>query len=298
MATIGITGGTGFIGRHITGQLSADGHNVVIFTRSTRQTSVKQSVTYSHWDPIRQECDIAALSGLDAVINLAGAGIADKRWTKKRKQEILDSLVSRLKEHAPNCKVFIGASAMGFYGPDRANRRPFTETDPAGNDFLAIVCRHWEAESLKAADFARTIIFRFGIVMGRDGGALPRLIQPLSFGIKPILGSGRQKVSWIAVDDLARLMLFAIGQDRISGIYNAVAPEVVTHSQLMNVLAKTKGGFHIPIPVPAFLLQALLGEMSTELLKSSTISAAKTEYTGFKFNYTHLESAIKALISK
>jgi uncharacterized protein (TIGR01777 family) len=291
MKVIGITGGSGFVGNHLAALLTGKGYEVIIFTRSAAANPAKNNVSYAHWDASKNECGLSALQKIDAIVNLAGAGIADKRWTEKRKKEILQSRV-----HAPNCKTFIGASATGFYGPDREGAIPFTEIAPAGNDFLGDVCRQWEAASQVANDFARTVILRFGVVLGKDGGAFPKLAAPLSFGIMPILGSGRQVMSWIAIDDLARLILFALETQKLSGIYNAVAPVPVTQKELMSTIATIKGGVKIPLPAPAFLLEIMLGEMSEELLKSCTASAAKTLATGFVFDCPDITKAVSSLL--
>jgi len=301
MQTIGITGGTGFIGRHLTKLLVSKGYDVVIFTRSAGK-KMEKGVTYFHWDPDTGTCDINALKELDAVVNLAGAGIADKRLTEKRKKEVMDSrvnstefLLSNLKEHSPGCKTFVSASAIGYYGPDKGGEKPFTETAPPHDDFLGTTCRLWEAASQKATAFLRMAIIRTGIVLGKDGGAYPQFAGPLSFGVMPVLGSGKQVVSWIAIDDLVRLYVHALEHEEIFGIYNGVAPEPVTYRQLMRTIRKVKGGLGIPVPVPAFALKLILGEMSTEVLKSCTVSAGKTLGSGFTFNYPDIISAIKNL---
>ncbi len=301
MLTIGITGGTGFVGQHLTALLVAKGYNVVIFTRSAARKTDKQ-VTYAHWDVDRKTCDINLLKELDAVVNLAGAAIADKRLTDARKKEIIDSrvnstafLLEKLKEYSPNCKTFVAASATGFYGPDRDGLVPFTETAEPYNDFLGETCRLWEDATQKAKERFRTVIIRIGIVLGKDGGAYPKLSGPMAFGIMPVLGSGRQVVSWIAIDDLARLFLHAIEHKGMAGIYNAVAPAPVTHLRLMRTIVKVKGGFRIPAPAPAFMLRMLLGEMANEVLKSCTVSAQKTIESGFAFDYPEIAGAIKTL---
>lgn len=301
--TIGITGGTGFIGRHLTALLVSKGYEVVVFTRSRKKPLIK--VSYAHWNPGKGSCDIAALGKIDAMVNLAGAGIADKTWTAKRKQEITESrvnatafLVSQLKAHAPNCKTFISASAIGFYGPDKAWNIPFTEDAQPANDFLGDTCRLWEETAQEATAFARTVILRFGIVLGKESGALPKFLQPISFGIKPIPGNGAQMVSWIAVRDLARLIFFAIDQEQVSGIYNAVSPNPVSMHRLMEVIALVKGGTKIPVHIPSVLLKMVLGEMSGEILKSCTASAEKTLSTGFTFNYPGIDEAVKAILAR
>lgn len=303
MKTIGITGGSGFVGRHLASLLAGKGYEVVIFTRKIAQTPENPHITYAHWEARGGECDVNSLKKLDAVVHLAGAGIADERWTEKRKKEIVDSrvkgtnfLVSMLKAHAPACKTFIGASATGFYGPDDENKPPFTESAPPYNDFLGETCRQWEEETQQASEFARTVICRFGIVLGRESGAFPQFARPMSFGIVPILGSGRQIISWIAISDLARLLVFLLEQEKLSGIYNAVAPNPVAQRLLMQTIAREKGGIKIPLGVPAFLLKILLGEMSIEVLKSCTASSRKIMDAGFKFDNPDITSAVKSIL--
>jgi hypothetical protein len=305
MRTIGITGGTGFIGHHLTELLVQKDYEVIIFTTRVAKKPTRQQVTYAHWDPIRGTFDINALKEVDAVVHLAGEGIADKRWTAERKKKIRDSrvngtsfLITQLRKYAHNCKTLIAASAIGYYGPDTAGSAPFAETAPPATDFLGDTCRHWETESEKATDLLRTVILRFGIVLGKDSGAFREFSFPLSFGIMPILGPGTQAISWINIDDLVKLILFAIEHNDVSGTYNAVAPAPVTNEQLMRTIASVKGGFKIPIHVPAFFLKLLLGEMSTEVLKSCTVSAQEILGTGFSFATPDIDTAVKAILGK
>ena len=305
MSTIGITGGTGFVGTHLTSLLVSKGYKVVIFTRHLPKTTSKPPITYAHWDEDKGACDINGLKQLDAVVHLAGAGIADKRLTVQRKKEIVDSrvkgtefLISKLKDYAPSCRTMVAASAIGFYGADVPGVASFTEKAPPASDFLADTCKQWEAASHKASAFLRTAILRFGIVLGKESGAFPQLAGPTSFGVVPILGSGTQIVSWIDVDDLARLILFTLEQQQLSGTFNAVAPNPVTHSELMKTIARVKGGIKIPVPVPAALLKMALGELSEEVLKSCTVSAEKTLSTGFIFNYPDITKAVTAILKE
>jgi uncharacterized protein (TIGR01777 family) len=305
MKKIGITGGTGFVGQHLTSLLIDKGYEIVIFTTRVAKKPVTKQLTYAHWNPGNGACDINSLKNIDAVVHLAGAGLADKRWTAKRKKEIVDSrvkstdfLVARLKSYAPRCKTLIATSATGFYGSDNGHNAPFTETSPSSNDFLADTCSKWEAASQQACDFLRLVTLRFGIVLGKESGAFPAFSSPMAFGIMPILGWGRQVVSWIEVDDLARFILFALEHQDLSGTYNAVTPTPVTHRQLINTIADAKWGVRIPVPVPAFLLKAVLGELSNEVLKSCTVSAEKTIKTGFKFDHPDIKSAVNAILGK
>ena len=303
MKNIGITGGTGFVGSYLTDALKKDGYQVVIFTRDPEKHIKKPNTRYAYWCPEENKCDLTALKTLNGVINLAGASIAGKRWTSKRKQEIRESriigtqfLVEKLKEYAPNCSTFISASAIGYYGSDN-NNEPFKEEDKPAKDFLADTCLKWEQAAERAADTMRTVLLRFGIVIGKDGGMYKEFAKPIGLGIKPILGSGKQIISWIQVEDLVRLISASLTNTKISGAYNAVAPNPVSHEALVQAIAKQKGGVKIPVPVPAVAVKLMLGEMSTEVLKSCTVSAQKVLHTGFQFKYNNIDSAIKATVN-
>lgn len=303
MATIGITGGTGFIGQHISSTLIAQGHKVIVFSRSPTRNGHMPQITYAFWDPQQEQIDTEALGRVQTMIHLAGAGIADKKLTPARKQEIIDSrvkgthfLVSRLKKHAPGCRSLIATSAIGFYGPDRAHRRPFTEASAPFPDFLGETCQLWETAILSATDFQRVVILRTGIVLGKEGGAFRKLSAPLRWGIMPVLGSGRQIVSWIHVTDLASMFAYAVAQPDMAGIYNAVAPQPVTHRALMHAICNAKGGITIPIPVPAFLLRLAMGALAGEILKSCTVSAGKIKSEGFKFRFDNIREATQNLV--
>lgn len=248
--------------------------------------------------------DADALRDVEAIIHLAGAGVADKRWTAARKREIIDSRVAathflheQIAVHAPACNTFIASSATGYYGPDRGGLAPFREDAPPYNDFLAGVCRDWEAATFSAkSHYDTTAAFRTGIVLGRDGGAYPELSGPMKFGIMPILGNGRQVVSWIHVDDLADLYIEAALSGTYNGVYNAVAPHPVTNRILMQTIARAKGGLKIPAPVPPFVLQLIMGDASVEVLKSCTVSSEKVEQAGFEFRYLTVADAVASIV--
>lgn len=306
MKTIGITGGTGLVGRHLSKLLAEGGYNIIVFTRSPeKKRKYIKNTTYAKWDPNKQEIDSASLAKLHAIVHLAGANIADKRWTEQRKITIVDSrvnsttfLVEQLKAHATDCQTFISASAIGYYGPDRANKEPFNEQDEHSNDFLGRTCLKWEEASQDIESGMRRVIMRFGIVLAKEEGAFHEFVKPMKFGIKPILGSGEQTVSWIHINDLSRMLRFAIERIEVSGTYNAVAPKPVSHTELMSTIADHKKGIHIPIPVPSFALKLTLGEMSVEILKSCTVSADKITAKGFRFDHVYVDSAVKHLLTK
>lgn len=304
MQTIGITGGTGFVGHHLSDLLRSKGYDVIIFSRSTQESDNKQ-IKYAYWNPDQKQCDATALGQVDAMVHLAGASIAGQRWTPKRKKEIIDSrvastryLVQMLQIHAPNCKTLLCASATGFYGPDRPGLTPFTEEAPAYPDFLGEVCRKWEEASEDAAHFLRRVIVRFGIVLGRETGAFLEFEKPTRMGVLPILGGGNQTVPWIHIADLAAMIAFLLKENERYGVYNGVAPIPVSNKKLMKTIGQEKGGIKVPVPVPSFVLKMMLGEMSVEVLKSATVSAEKILRTGFSFTYPNIEKAVHDLLKQ
>ncbi len=307
MATILITGGSGMIGQQLTGMLLREGHEVIIVGRSVpRDVKGLPGVSYATWDIIRQTIDANAIERADHIIHLAGAGVADKRWNEKRKKEIVDSrvqgcslIVKALKEIPNKVQSVISASAIGWYGADTEQSRQhgFTEDAPADTEFLGETCRLWE-ESIEpvTALGKRLVKLRTGIVLSEKGGALAEFKKPLLACVAAVLGSGEQVISWIHVDDLCRMYLYAIENIAMQGAYNAVAPHPVTNRELTITLAKEmRGNFYITVKVPAFALKLALGEMSIEVLKSATVSSAKIEREGFAFKYAGIAGAIAVL---
>lgn len=308
MATILITGGTGTIGKALSKALTAKQHEVIILTRHPRTGTA--GISYAAWDPAKQTIDMDALQKADYIINLAGAGVADKRWTKKRKEEIVNSrvqsgalLVKALRENANKVQAVISMSGIGWYGDDNkrsAGQKFFSEGDPADDGFLGQTCVKWE-DAIKpvTALNKRLVIFRCGIVLSNDGGALGEFKKPVRAGLATIFGSGDQVTSWIHIDDLCRLFLNAISNERIRGVYNTVTPQPVTNKHLMITLGKKmKGRFYIPVYVPSFLLKLVLGELSIEILKSATVSCEKLMGSGFQFQFPSLEVALDDLLKK
>ncbi len=300
MRTIGITGGTGLVGRAITRLLINKGYRVIIFTRSLRPES--DGVSYAYWDAEKGEISHDALQQLDGLIHLAGEGVADKRWTTQRKRQLMESrtigtsfITSQLLQHAPNCKTFISAAAIGYYGADKGGHS-FTETDAPANDFLASICTAWEAASEAIEAKMRRVLLRIGIVLSTEGGAFKEFAKPVKFGIAPLLGGGKQIVSWIHIDDLAAMFVYVLENETLRGAYNAVAPAPVPQSLLMHTIRHYNKSFSIPMPVPAFVLKIMLGEMSIEVLKSATVNSHKIESAGFTFQYPMIGKAVGALM--
>jgi len=310
MTTILITGGTGMIGKALTEALLEKNYKIIILSRNPgKYQPVAGNLSYAGWDIPSQTIDKEAIARADYIIHLAGAGIADKRWTKKRKQEILDSrvksseLLAKTLQEIPNkVKAVISASAIGWYGDDPVipNPKPFTEDDPADSSFLGDTCRQWEKSIEPIMSLGKRVVkIRTGIVLSKGGGAFKEFEKPLRFGIAAILGSGRQICSWIHIDDLVRLYISAIEDDTLRGVYNAVAPKPVSNKELTLQLAhEKKGKFFIPVYVPSFVLKTILGEMGLEVLKSATVSCDKVHYTGFTFLYPSIEAALKNLVNE
>jgi uncharacterized protein (TIGR01777 family) len=306
MATVLITGGTGMIGRALTTALLEKNYKVIILSRGSNNQQPAGNLSYAQWDVKNQLIDNDAIARADYIIHLAGAGVGDKRWTKKRKNEIVDSrvksgelLVKTLQEMPNKVKAVISASAIGWYGTDPLvpNLRPFSEDNPSDRSFLGDTCRQWEKSSAPVTKLGKRLVtLRTGIVLAKEGGALEEFKKPLKFGIAAILGSGRQVISWIHIDDLVRLYVAAIEDENLRGVYNAVAPKPVSNEDLTLQLASIKKGiFFIPVHVPAFVLKLVIGEMSIEVLKSATVSCDKIHYSGFTFLYPAIEAALKNL---
>ena len=312
MATVLITGGTGLIGTALTKELLNKNYEVIILSRSKAGNSSNKKLSYAKWNVNDQFIDKDAIAKADYIIHLTGAGIADKRWTKKRKQEITDSrvksselLVKALQESENKVKAVISSSAIGWYiSPNSSPKngegnilRKHVESDPPANDFLGTTCQKWEEsiEPIKTLN-KRLVKIRTGIVLSNEGGAIKEFKKPLRFGIAAILGSGKQIISWIHIDDLVRIYIAAIEKETMSGVYNGVAPVPVTNKELVMVLAKTKRkNFFISIHIPSWTLKIVLGEMSIEVLKSAAISSDKIVETGFRFLCPSIDLAIQKL---
>jgi len=290
MSKIAITGASGLIGSALVGDLREKGHEVLRIVR--RPVASADEV---QWDPKNESIDIAALAGVNAVINLAGAGVGDKRWTSSYKNEILNSRVSSTRTIAKAVEelkpdVFISASAIGWYG--ETGDRAVTETDRGGDDFLAGVCEQWEA----AADLApsvRTVKIRTGVVLDPTGGALGKMLPLFKFGVGGKMGSGKQWWSWITLHDQIRSIQFLMDSD-LSGPVNITAPNPATNSEFTAALARA---LHRPalLPVPGIALKVALGGFSSELLGSKKVLPEVLTSAGFVFDYPHVAPALTAL---
>jgi uncharacterized protein (TIGR01777 family) len=295
MKNILITGGSGLVGRRITAQLERKGYQVGWLSRSA------QARTHFLWDVAQQTIDSQAMEWADAVIHLAGEGVAEKRWTAVRKKSILDSrthstqlLHTAIQQAEKKPLAFISASAIGFYG-FQTGATLVEESSPAGTDFLADVVVAWEQEVKKIEALAvRCVLLRIGIVLDAKGGALGEMLKP---PVAAPLGSGDQWMSWIHVEDLARLFVFALEKTTLQGIYNAVGPQPATNQQLTKEAAAAKGKLYLGIGVPGFVLQLMLGEMAAMVLGGNRVSSQKIQKAGFEFEFPELKEALKNIFS-
>ncbi len=309
-----ITGGSGFIGSHLRRELVNDGHNVIITTR--RQSASKDMIPWNPSDLIPADM----MSNIDAVINLAGESIAPKRWTKERKERILSSRIDTTRmlvesirntssshprnESIPTFKnwggtvmkipkVLISASAIGYYGLH--GDEYVTEDTSSASDFLADVCKKWEAEALKAQELGvRVVLVRIGSVLEANGGALPQMIIPFKFFLGGPMGSGKQWFSWIHRDDVVGIIQYALENDSIEGPVNATAPKPVTNMEFSSSLGKTLNRPSY-FAVPGFVIKLAFGELGTVFLTGRRVLPAKALQSGYTFKYSELDEALRAI---
>jgi uncharacterized protein len=299
-----IAGATGFIGSALTARLSADGHALTVLTR-TNSGRIPTGATRLLWCPGSpgewQRGLDKAVADADGIINLAGESIAAGRWTEARKQTIRSSriettrtLVDAIARIGSGVKFLLNASAVGYYGG--RGDETLTEADPPGSDFLARLCHEWEAEALRAeASGVRVVLLRTGIVLGKNGGALAKMVPPFKFFLGGPLGSGKQWMPWIHLEDEIGLCAWAMASDA-RGALNATAPEPVTMKEFCGTLGKALGR-PCWAPVPAFALRAALGEMADMLLNGQRAVPAAAEKLGYRFRYPKLPAALENILS-
>jgi uncharacterized protein len=299
METVLITGGSGLIGRHLCTLLKAKGYDVILLSRSKKANAKFESF---YWDIEKKIIELAAIEKADYIIHLAGAGLADKRWSKKRKQEIVDSrvlstelLFDKIKNRPHPLKAFISTSAIGYYGAISSDKI-FTENDAPNCDFLGMVCQLWEQTADKFSEInIRTVKIRTGVVLTSKGGALAKMKMPVQLGLGSDLGSGKQYLPWIHIDDLCGIYLKAIKDKNMNGSYNAVAPEHITNHDATKTLAHTLHKPFFAPSIPAFLFKILYGKMADVLLKGSRVSSEKICKAGYRFLFPKYKQALTNL---
>lgn len=293
-----ITGGTGTVGKYLSSELANKGYDVVLLSRNPTQNSLYKIFK---WDVEKQEIDPACIDGVDTIIHLAGAGIADQRWTDERKQVLIKSrtdsislIYQLLKEKKHQVKSVVSASAAGYYS-NRGDELMFEESEPA-HDFLGHCCIEWEKAVDEGAQLGLRIVkFRTGVILDKGSGALQKLAQPVKYGFGAPLGSGKQWVSWIHLEDVSQMYIFGLENDYVKGAFNMSSPQPLTNASLTKAIAKQ---LHKPLwlpNVPAFALKLALGEMSAVVLGSTKMSTQKIEEIGFKFTYPTIEKALQEI---
>ena len=291
MAKILVTGGTGLVGRRLTALLTEKNHEVRILSRNPKNKNEFK------WDFSKGSIDDKAIENIDYIIHLAGAGIAEKRWTKERKEVIVNSRVAtanlifdKIKSQNIPLKGFISASGSNYYGA-QTTAKVFKESDAVGTDFLGQVCLRWEAAANQFKDLNIPVtILRTGVVLSKTGGALEKMRTPI---VSPF-GSGNQYLAWIHIDDLCNLYIKAVEED-FEGVYNTVSPESHTNRTFSKTLAKAIKRPYLPIAVPGLLLKLVFGELAIILLEGSRLSSGKIEKKGFVFKYIELKRALESL---
>lgn len=301
MPTVLIGGGSGLIGSRLSELLTQKGYTVWHLSRT-----VDPNATYKtfHWDAKKQQIDQEAVDGADYIINLAGAGIADKRWTDHRKQVIIDSRVNTtlllrdaIQRSTNTPKAFLSAAGSSIYG-DQGDQ-VMKETDLPGKGFFSESCVAWEGAAQKVADLGiRTVTLRTGVVLSTKGGAIPKMTIPMIFFVGGYFGDGRQWMSWIHIDDICRMYIHSIEDEKISGVFNAVTSNPERNKDFIETTAAVKDKPVIMIPAPAFALKLVLGEMSNTVLDSNRLSAQKILGTGFTFLFPELRGALSDIFKK
>jgi uncharacterized protein (TIGR01777 family) len=293
MPTTLLAGGSGLIGKRLSEMLHAQGHSVRLLTRTPRGEG------QFAWNPAAGTLDETALEGIDYVINLAGAGIADRRWTAARKRALVESRVQSadvlrraFERSGLRPRAYISASAIGYYG-DSGEALMAEASAPADQSFMVECCQKWEqAADAVAALGIRTVQLRIGVVLATEGGALAEFVKPLRFGLGTYFADGQAWYSWIHRDDVCRAFIWALENEAAEGVFNAVAPQPARNRDLVRATARAMRQPVLMLPAPAFALRLMLGEMSAVVLNSNRVSAEKIERAGFQFEFPALESAL------
>ena len=287
-----VTGGTGLIGRALVKGMLSDGYEVTVLTRQSLES-------YGRLQYVQSLSDIP--EGLDAVVNLAGAGLADKRWSDRYKREILDSRITLTRNLVDQLrikgmpKVFLSGSAIGFYGADES--ASFSESDSAGEGFSADLCADWEAEAWRAeSEVTRLVLLRTGVVLDSKGGAFPQMTQSFKFGVSSWMGQGSHWLSWIHIEDMVSAIRFCLENDDVCGPVNMTAPEPATHRAFADAVSQRKRVL-LKLGMPAPVMRAMLGEMADELLLTGQkVLPTVLMEQGFQHNYPDIASAVEKLV--
>jgi hypothetical protein len=292
---VAITGASGLIGRILSEHFQERGWQVLVLVR--REPTAPHEI---RWDPETGRVETAKLEGLEAVVHLAGASLAEGRWTKQRKRVLWDSRVAGTRSLAAVTRtlrapprVWVNASAIGYYGD--CGQRTVTEADPAGEGFLAELCQAWEAEVAPISEVSRTVIARFGVVLSPKAGALAKMLPFFRLGLGGKIGSGRQFFSWVSPTDLARAVAFCIERKSVSGPVNLVGPNAVTNADFTAALGRCLGRPAV-LPVPEFAVRVRFGEFATEALSSLRVAPAVLQNEGFEFEHPQVEQALRGVL--
>jgi uncharacterized protein (TIGR01777 family) len=297
-----ITGGSGLIGSHLTARLLTEGF---IVSHLSRTGIPVKGVSVYKWNPEMKMIDSDALKKANYIIHLAGTNIGEKRWTKKRKEEIVRSrvdssvfLFDSVKNQSADLKAFISASATGYYGSSTSDKI-YTENDPPATDFLATTCRQWEESADLFSSFGiRTVKIRSSMVLEKTSLALLKLLKPVKMGFIIRLGNGLQYMPWIHIEDLCGIYIKAIKDLNMDGAYNAVSTDNTNQISFMKSLSEINNRFNFMIPVPSIILKVVIGEMSKIVLEGSRISSQKIVNAGYRFVYPDLEGALNDILMK
>lgn len=302
MDNVLLVGGSGLVGRQLQKHLTSKGYSVSILGRSI---SKLENVNSYSWNISSKTIDEKAITSADYILNLSGAGIADKRWSNSRKKIIISSrvdstklLIETIKKTNSKPKAFISASAIGYYGSTNSDKI-FKENDLPSNDFLGNCCKSWEdsTNEVKTLGIRRTII-RIGIVLSRNGGALTKMITPYKYGFGSAIANGKQYMPWIHINDLCEIFITAIENKEMEGAFNAVSPEHITNKEFSISLAhRLKKQIWLP-NVPKIIIQLILGKMSVIITNGSRVSSKKILDQGFNFKYSNLAHALDDILSK
>lgn len=301
-------GATGFVGSHLLKALSSSSgsgtpHQITVLSRDPDRTRdrVPSGLQLLRWDPLTEAVPERALDGADAVINLAGDNVAEGRWTPAKKKRLVDSrilttrgIVDAIGDCEARPRILVNASAIGFYGP--RGDEELGEQSAAGDDFLSGLCQQWEAEASRATEIGvRTVLLRIGIVLGVGGGALKKMLLPFRLGAGGPIGSGRQWMSWIHIDDMVGLILHALSTENLTGPVNATAPQPATNRKFSSTLGRVlrRPAF---LPAPGFALRLALGEFADILIEGQKVLPAKAEASGYEFRHPELEEALRDIL--